>query len=42
MRDLLLAAATAVTQTPGVKFPEAPKNYDLPGKLLDFQLARKS
>lgn len=42
MRDLLLAAATAVTQTLGGKFPEVPKNYDLPGKLLDIQPARKS
>ncbi|EGP08238.1 hypothetical protein CSIRO_1964 [Bradyrhizobiaceae bacterium SG-6C] len=42
MRDLLLPAATAVTQTPGGKFPEVPKNYDMPGKLLDVQPARKS
>lgn len=41
MRELLLAAAGAVTQTLGGKFPEISRSYDAPKKLLDAQLTKK-
>lgn len=42
MRELLLAAAKTVTQELGGKFPEIPKDYDAPKKLLDAPSPKKS